>query len=218
MRHKFTLLTPDLHEYVVAHSTLRDALLSDLAEETERLGGISAMQIAPEQGAFMTLLCRAIGARSVLEIGTFTGYSAICLARGLLDGGRLITCDVSEEWTAIARRYFARAGLSDRIDVRLGPAVSTLRAMPRGPLFDLAFIDADKPSYRSYYEEILPRLRPGGLILIDNVLWGGQVLAESTDDPNTRALQELNDFIVRDDRVDAVMLAISDGLSIVSKK
>ena len=158
MSSKFVALSSALHDYLIAHASPRDPLLDELAEETARLGGVSAMQIAPEQGALMTLLTRRVGARRAIEIGTFTGYSALCIAKGLPEDGTLLCCDVSEEWTAIGRRYFARAGVAHKIDLRIGPALGTLRALPLEPTFDLGFIDADKPNYGAYYEELLPRL------------------------------------------------------------
>lgn len=166
----------------------------------------------------MTLLARVIGARSAVEVGTFTGYSALSIARGLPDDGRLLCCDINDEWTAIARRYWQKAGVAQKIELRLGPALDTLRALPTTTQFDMAFIDADKSNYRNYYEEILARLRPNGLILFDNVLWMGQVLDKATTDENTRAIQALNDFLPTDRRVDTVMLSISDGLTIVRKR
>jgi caffeoyl-CoA O-methyltransferase len=218
MLDKFTTVTGDLYEYVVAHSSPRDPVLTALAEETERLGGISRMQIAPEQGAFMTLLARVIGARSAVEVGTFTGYSALCVARGLSDDGRLLCCDVSEEWTSIGRRYWERAGVAHKIELKVGPALGTLRALAAGTQFDLGFIDADKENYRHYFEEILKRLRPNGVILFDNVLWMGQVLDASTRDESTRAIREINDILAADRRVETVMLPIADGLTIVRKR
>jgi caffeoyl-CoA O-methyltransferase len=215
---KYTGMTPDLYAYLVAHGTARDAILDDLSKETSALGPISMMEIAPEQGAFMTLLARAIGARSAIEVGTFTGYSGVCIARGLAPGGKLLCCDISEEWTTIARRYFQRAGLNDRIELRIAPAIETLRALPLGETVDFAFIDADKSGYRAYYEEILKRLRPNGLILFDNVLWQGQVIDQANASDDTKAIRELNEFLARDARVHAVMLSISDGLTIVRKR
>jgi caffeoyl-CoA O-methyltransferase len=215
---KYTGMTPDLYTYLVAHGTARDAILDDLSRETSALGPISMMEIAPEQGALMTLLARAIGARSAIEVGTFTGYSGICIARGLAPGGKLLCCDISEEWTTIARRYFQRAGLNDRIELRIAPAIETLRALPLGETVDFAFIDADKSGYRAYYEEILKRLRPNGLILFDNVLWQGQVIDQANASDDTKAIRELNEFLARDARVHAVMLSISDGLTIVRKR
>ncbi|HUI25377.1 MAG TPA: O-methyltransferase [Candidatus Kryptonia bacterium] len=215
---KYTGMTPQLYQYLVEHGTPRDAVLKDLSDETSKLGPISMMEIAPEQGAFMTLLVRAIGARSAIEVGTFTGYSAVCIARGLAPGGKLLCCDISEEWPKVARKYFARAGVTDRIELRIAPAIETLRALPAGETVDFAFIDADKSGYRAYYEEILKRLRPNGLILFDNVLWQGQVIDPSANSDDTRAIRELNDFLAGDRRVDAVMLSVSDGLTVVRKR
>ena len=211
-------LSAAVHEYLVRHGTPPDPVLRDLADETARLGQISRMQIAPEQGAFMTLLARAIGARRAVEVGTFTGYSALCIARGLPDDGHLLACDVSEEWTAVARRHWERAGVAKKIELRLGPAASTLRALPLEPRFDLGFIDADKPSYPTYYEEILLRLRPGGLILVDNVLWFGRVADPAEQDPQTVAIRAFNSLVAADARVECVMLPVSDGLSILRKR
>ena len=211
-------LPPAVHDYLVRHGSPPDAVQRELIEETRRLGGISMMQIAPEQGAFMTLLARAIGARRAVEVGTFTGYSALCLARGLPPDGHLLCCDVSAEWTAIARRYWEKAGVADRIELRIGPAAETLAALPPEPTFDLAFIDADKPSYPVYYEEILKRLRPGGLVLVDNVLWMGRVADPSANDEHTAALRAFNAKLAADPRVEVVMLPIADGLTIARKR
>jgi caffeoyl-CoA O-methyltransferase len=209
-------LTPDLHAYLVEHGTPPDAVLRELAEVTrERVGGMALMQIAPEQGTFMTLLTRLVGAKNAVEVGTFTGYSALCIARGLPPDGRLLCCDVSEEWTSIGRPFWEKAGVADRIDLRIAPALDTLRALPRERHVDLAFIDADKPNYANYYEELLPRMRPGGLLLVDNVLWGGSVIDDTRRDESTVAIREFNDLVARDDRVEAVMLPVSDGLTLV---
>jgi caffeoyl-CoA O-methyltransferase len=218
MVEKFTALTPALYEYLVRQAPPLDDVLRDLREETEGLGPIALMQVAVEQGAFLTLLARAIGARHAVEVGTFTGYSAIAIARGLAADGRLLCCDVSDEWAAVARRYFARAGLQDRIDLRVAPALDTLRALPTTPAIDLAFVDADKPSYRAYYEELLPRLRPNGLLLFDNVLWSGAVVDASDHSENTEAIRALNDHVARDTRVESVMLPVADGLTIARKR
>ena len=216
---KFLRLTPELYNYLVAHGGNYDALLAELAEETaRRMGGVAMMQISPEQGAFMTILARAIGARHAVELGTFTGYSAICIARALPPDGTLLCCDVSAEWTPIARRYWEKAGLSHKITLKLAPALDTLRALPGNAIFDFAFIDADKSNHRNYYEEILKRLRPNGLILIDNVLWNGEVLNRHNQTADTRAIRELNDFLPSDNRVDMVMLPIADGITICRKK
>lgn len=216
---KFLRLTLDIYNYLVAHGGNHDTLLAELADETAgRLGGVAMMQISPEQGTLMTLLARAIGARHAIELGTFTGYSAMCIARALPPDGTLLCCDVSPEWTAIARRYWERAGLSSRITLKLAPALETISALPMKEVFEFAFIDADKSNYRSYYDEILKRLRPNGLILIDNVLWNGEVLNPRNQTADTRAIRELNDFLPSDNRVDVVMLPIADGLTICRKK
>jgi caffeoyl-CoA O-methyltransferase len=216
---KFISLDQRLYDYVVAHGNNGDALLNELASETAtRLGRISGMQIAPEQGTFMGLLARVIGARYAVEIGTFTGYSAICVARALPPDGRMLCCDVSEEWTAIARRYWEKAGIAEKITLKLAPAIDTLRALPTDHPIDFAFIDADKTNYRLYYEEVLKRTRPNGLILIDNVLWNGAVIDPRVQGGDTQAIRELNDFLATDRRIDIVMLPISDGLTICRKR
>ncbi|RIL07669.1 MAG: SAM-dependent methyltransferase [Proteobacteria bacterium] len=215
---KSFFVSPEIHAYLLAHGTPPDPVQQSLIEETRALGGISMMQIAPEQGAFMTLLARAIGARRAIEVGTFTGYSALCIARGLADGGRLLCCDVSEEWTSIGRRHWERAGVADRIELRIGPAAETLRALPEEELFDLGFIDADKEGYPTYFEEILKRLRPNGLVLVDNVLWFGQVANPEANDPSTLAIRAFNEKVAHDARVDRVMLPVADGLTILRKR
>ena len=216
---KFVALDTPLYDYVIGHGHNADPLLAALAAETaQKLGRSAGMQIAPEQGTLMTMLARMVGARHAIEVGTFTGYSAICVARALPPEGNLLCCDVSEEWTAIARRYWRAAEVDDRITLKLAPALETLRALPIEPRFDFAFIDADKANYRNYYEEILPRSRSGGLILIDNVLWRGEVLNPANQTEDTRAIRELNDFLVQDNRVDVVMITVSDGLTICRKK
>lgn len=215
---KFTRMTPELYAYLIDQRSERDAIQAALIAETAALGGVSLMQIAPEQGAFMTMLARAIGAQRIIEVGTFTGYSALCLARGLPADGKLLCCDLNDEWTSIGRRHWETAGVADRIELRLGPALATLQSLPRDPVVDLSFIDADKEGYRAYYEEILPRTRPNGLILFDNVLWFGQVLARDTTDPEVRAIQALNAFLAADPRVESVMLPIADGLTLCRKR
>jgi caffeoyl-CoA O-methyltransferase len=218
MRAKLTPMTPALYAYLQAHTPPEDDVLRDLAAETAALGPLSVMQVPPEEGAFLTLLARLINARVAVEVGTFTGYSAIAIARGLAPGGRLLCCDVNAEWTAIARRYWQRAGLADRITLRLAPALETLRGLPHAAEIDLAFVDADKPNYRAYYEELLPRLRPNGLLVIDNVLWSGRVADPADQEESTVALRALNEHVARDPRVDAVMLPVADGLTLVRKR
>ncbi|HTK16537.1 MAG TPA: class I SAM-dependent methyltransferase [Acidimicrobiia bacterium] len=215
---KSFLLTPELATYLVGHGNPPDADQVALIEETRALGPIAGMQIAPEQGAFLTLLTRLVGASYAVEVGTFTGYSALCIARGLPADGRLLCCDVSEEWTAIARRAWARAGVAERIELRLAPGADTLRSLPKEETIDLAFVDADKPGYPVYYEEILSRLRPNGVLLVDNVLWDGRVVQPDADDDNTKAIRAFNDMVAADDRVEAVMLPIADGLTLCRKK
>jgi caffeoyl-CoA O-methyltransferase len=216
---KFISLTPTLYRYILEHCTPQPEVLVELATETrEKYGPLSMMQIAPEQGAFMAMLVRLMGARSAVEVGTFTGYSALCIASALPEEGRLLCCDLNEEWTSVARRYWEKAGVSHKIELRLGPALESLRSLPKEPLFDFAFIDADKENYRSYYEEILQRLRANGLIVFDNVLWMGAVADPNIVDRDTAALRELNDYLVRDRRVDVVMLPIADGLTLARKR
>ena len=217
MPDKFIHMTPEIHGYVIEHSSRQDDALRRLADETAALGGVSIMQVAPDEGVFLTLLVRAIGARRAVEVGTFTGYSAISIARGLPPDGRLLCCDVNEQWAAIARRYFREAGVEDKIDLRIAPAIETLRALPASEGFDFGFIDADKRSYALYYEEILSRLRPGGLIAIDNVLWSGKVVDPSDQSSETVAIRALNDAVAADDRVDVVMLPLSDGVTLARK-
>jgi caffeoyl-CoA O-methyltransferase len=212
-------ISPELDAYAVAHSSAADEILTSLAAETQRRYPDSAgMQIGPEQGTFMTLLTRLSGARRGLEVGTFTGYSSICIARGLADGGRLICCDVSEEWTSLARAYWDRAGVADRVELRLGPALDTLRALPAAAAFDLAFIDADKGGYIGYWDEVVPRIKPGGTILVDNTFSHGRVIDAGNHDAAVQAIRDFNDYAVADDRVDLVMIPIGDGLTLARKK
>ncbi|NGM12241.1 O-methyltransferase [Verrucosispora sioxanthis] len=206
-------LTDDLHRYLVAHGAPPDEVISDLARETlALLPEHASMQVAPEQAAFLTFLTRLIGARQAVEVGTFTGLSSLAIARGLAEGGRLTCFDISEEYTSVARRYWARAGVDDRIDLRIGPAGDTLRELPHDRHLDFAFIDADKTGYPVYWAELVPRMRPGGVIAVDNVLRNGRVVApQSADD---RAIAAFNEDVLADVRVDAVMLPIADGLTL----
>jgi len=215
---KSFLLSSELAEYLVAHGTPPDAVQEALIAETATLGAVAGMQIAPEQGAFLTVATRLLGARRAIEIGTFTGYSALCIARGLPEDGLLICCDVSEEWTAVGVKAWEEAGVRDRIDLRIAPALDTLAALPAGETFDLAFIDADKPNYANYFDALLPRMRTNGAILVDNVLWDGRVIQADADDENTVAIRAFNDKVANDDRVDTVMLPIADGLTICRKR
>lgn len=217
---KRSLLPDTIEQYVDDFVTIETEVQQRLRAETSVLPK-AGMQIGADQGAFMALLVRLIGARRALEIGTFTGYSAMAVAAALPPGGRLITCDVSEEWTAIARRYWREAGLSDTIELRLGDARGTLAALrieAGDSSFDFAFIDADKPGYDAYYEACLHLVRPGGLILIDNVLWSGKVADPEILDPDTVALRALNAKIREDSRVEASLVAIGDGVMVVRKR
>jgi caffeoyl-CoA O-methyltransferase len=216
---KSFFLSPDIHRYLLDHTTPVDGVQQWLIDETQaRVSDFSMMQIAPEQGAFMTMFTRIVGVRRAVEVGTFTGYSALCIARGLVDGGRLLCCDVSEEWTAIGREAWKRAGVDDRIDLEIAPAIETLRALPVDEPIDLAFVDADKGGYASYYEELLPRLRANGVILVDNTLWSGSVVDGSRTDGDTSAIRAFNDLVAADDRVDSVILTVGDGLTLIRKR
>jgi caffeoyl-CoA O-methyltransferase len=215
---KSFLLSDDLHRYLMEHSTALDKVTEHLIEETAGLGGIAAMQVAPEQSLFLTLLTRAIGARRAVEVGTFTGLSALSIAAGMAPGGRLVCCDVSEEWTAVARRYWEAAGVADRIELRLGPAIDTLRALPGGESIDLAFIDADKGGYVGYWSELVPRLRTGGVVLVDNTLQGGAVVDPSNTKEQVEAIRRFNDHAAADGRVELVVLPVSDGLTMAVKR
>jgi caffeoyl-CoA O-methyltransferase len=215
---KSFLLSDDIHRYLVEHSTPLDDVRRRLVEETETLGGIAVMQVAPEQSVFLTLITRLVGARSAIEVGTFTGLSALCIAQGLAPGGHLLCCDVSDEWTSIARRYWEEAGVADRIELRLAPAIETLRSLPRDADVDLAFIDADKGGYVGYWEEIVPRVRPGGVVLVDNTLQGGAVVDPAATADNVIAIRKFNDHAVADPRVELVLLPVSDGLTMAVKR
>ncbi|HCB04776.1 MAG TPA: SAM-dependent methyltransferase [Nocardioides bacterium] len=206
-------------DYLLAHSSPQDDVLARLAEETRTsFGGVSEMQITADEGALLTLLTRLVGAAYTIEVGTFTGYSSICIARGLAPGGRLLACDVSGEWTDLARRYWDEAGVTDRIELRLAPAAETLAALPPDPIVDLAFVDADKESYPTYYEELVPRLRSGGLVVLDNVLLGGRVFDEANQSERVTTMRAVNDRVAADDRVDAVMLPVRDGVTIARRR
>jgi caffeoyl-CoA O-methyltransferase len=207
-----------LNAYLTAHSTPPDAILRELATETaERYPNEAGLQVAPEMGTFLTLMTRVSRARSGIEVGTFTGYSSICIARGLGPGGRLVCCDVSEEWTSVARKYWEKAGLTDRIELRLGSALDTLRALPEEEAFDVAFIDADKLAYPKYWTELVPRVRSGGVIMVDNTFSHGRVLDAGNDNPSVIAVRAMNDQAAADERVELIMLPIGDGLTVALK-
>jgi len=217
MSPKSFLLTDDLHAYLLASSTPLDEAARSLIDETAALGGVSRMQVAPEQGLLLTLLTRLALAHRAVEVGTFTGFSALCIARGLAPEGRLLCCDVSEEWTAVARRHWESAGVSDRIELVIAPAAETLAGLGDEPV-DLCFIDADKGGYATYWDLLVPKVRPGGILLVDNVLWGGQILDRDDQDADTVALRAFNEKVAADHRVDVVLLPIADGLTFAVKR
>ena len=211
-------VSPEVYEYVRSHSSPPDPVLDELrAETSRRFPDWAHLQIGPEQGTFMTLLSQLIAPRRVVEVGTFTGYSAICLARGLAPGGSLLCCDVNADWTALAREYWQKAGLDGQIELRLGPAADTLRSLPADASVDLAFIDADKSGYAGYWDEVVPRIRSGGLILVDNTFMHGRIFA-SDPDPDARAVRDFNEYALADDRVELAMLSVGDGLIFARKK
>lgn len=218
MQDKFIEMTSELYGYMVELGARQDELLRRVERDTAELGPIAVMQIAPDQGALLTLLVRAIGARRAIEVGTFTGYSAICIGRGLAPGGRLLCCEVDPDWAATAEGNLRDAGLDDRVEVRVAPALDTLRELPPDESYDFAFVDADKESYAEYYEALLTLLRPGGLMLLDNVLLGGRVLSPREDDGSARAMTALNARLAVDERVDCAMVGVADGITIVRKR
>ncbi|MCP9955743.1 O-methyltransferase [Actinomadura madurae] len=214
-------ISTGLLSYVREMSLRDDDILRDLRRVTAQLPMGQAMQVMAEEGQFLGLLTALIGARNVLEIGTFTGYSTLCTARRIPSDGRVVTCDISERWPMIAREYWARAGVADRIDVRIGDATRTLSQLIDEfgtESFDLAFIDADKANYRQYYESALSLVRTGGLIAVDNTLFFGRVIDSSAQDPDTVAIRELNRFLRDDDRVEISLLPVADGLTLARKK
>lgn len=210
-----------IYDYALAHSTQPDATQAALYERTRaETGPFAGMQIGADQAAFMSILVAALQPRFVVEIGTFTGTSSLAMARSLPEGARMLCCDVSEEWTALAREHWEMAGVSDRIDLVIGPASETLAGLPDDQEVDLAFIDADKTGYREYYDALLPRLSDRGVILIDNTIWSGAVAAEPSDadSADTIALRELNDFIATDPRVEVAQLTIGDGVTMIRRR
>lgn len=214
-------VTAAVHDYLLSVSLREPALLTKLREETAQLE-VADLQISPEQGQFMRLLVKMLGAKRALEIGVFTGYSALSVALVLPDDGQIVACDVSDEWTSIARRYWHAAGVAHKIDLYLAPATETLAALVSNEAnhgtFDFAFIDADKTNYATYYEQAFKLVRRGGLIAIDNVLWGGSLMDESKQDDSTNAIRAFNQKIHKDDRVDVSLVPIGDGLTLARKR
>ena len=212
-------LSAELQDYVIASSGGTDPIATELAAATrERFGEAARMNVEQDQGRLLEFLVAALGARHVVEVGTFTGMSALFLARGLPADGRLVCLDLEARYVELGRTFWARAGVEDRIDVRIGPAADSLAAMPTDPPIDLAFIDADKQGYATYLDLVLERLAPSGVVLVDNVLWGGAVLDEHVDDPDTVAIRVFNDRVAADADLDAVMLGIGDGLTLLRRR
>jgi caffeoyl-CoA O-methyltransferase len=207
-----------LHDYVVAHTSAPGEALAGLAERTQALGDVARMQVTPEQGAMLTALTRLSAGRFAVEVGTFTGYSSTCIARGLAPGGRLLCCDVSTEWTDMARETWRQAGVDDRIDLVIAPAAETLAGLDDTPV-DLAFVDADKPSYGTYLDLLLPKLADRGVIVVDNVLWAGTVAdPDAPVDDNLAAIRAFNDHVVGRDDCDVAMLPVGDGVSLITRR
>ncbi|MEU4097780.1 class I SAM-dependent methyltransferase [Streptomyces sp. NPDC026673] len=210
-------LTPELYAYVLEHNPPLDPVREELVEITRaRFGDAASMQSAREQGPLLAFLVRLTGARQVVEVGTFTGFSALSMAQALPADGRLIACDISEEWTAVAREAWAKAGVADRVDLRIAPALDTLRSLPREPWIDLVYLDADKGNYVAYWEELVPRMRPGGIIAADNTLFHGRVVnPQATGD--TAGIRAFNDRVAADERVEALLLTVADGLTLARR-
>jgi caffeoyl-CoA O-methyltransferase len=213
---KFISLTPELHRYAVEHSSFRDGVVPEVEAAAGEMGELAEMQIGGDQAALMTVLVGAIGANRALEVGTFLGYGAIAIARGLPDDGELVCCELDEGYAERAREHLRKAGLEDRAEIRVGPALDTLRAMDPNEQFDFAFIDADKTEYIDYFEETLPRMRRSGLIMLDNTLRGGTVL-EPGESEAARVAAELNDQLARDERVEVALLGLADGITLARK-
>ncbi|RSS80596.1 O-methyltransferase [Streptomyces sp. WAC05292] len=213
-----TKITDELYRYMLDHNPPLDPVAARLVERTyAEFPDVAGMQSAEEQGPLLAFLVRLTGARHVVEIGTFTGFSTLAMAQALPEDGTLIACDVSEEWTAYGREAWAEAGVADRIDLRIAPALETLRAMPRNPHIDLAYVDADKESQIAYWEELVPRMRPGGLVVTDNTLFHGKVVDEAATG-TAAAVRAFNDHVAADPRMESVLLAISDGLTLSRKR
>jgi caffeoyl-CoA O-methyltransferase len=211
-------LTPELYAYVLAHNPPLTPAQRALVDTTHReLADVAGLQTAEEQGPLLSFLVRLTGARQIVEVGTFTGFSTLSMAQALPEGGRVIACDVSEEWTAVGRAAWADAGVADRIDLRIAPALETLRALPEGPWIDLAFLDADKGSYIGYWEELVPRMNPGGLLVVDNTLFHGEV-TDPAAGGGAAAIRAFNDHVRADDRVDDVLLTVADGTTLARRR
>ena len=215
---KITSMTQDLYRFMLRNRTPEGQLLGALRRETEqRIGELAGMMISEEQGLFLRMLVGAMGAKNAVEVGTFTGYSAICIASALPADGELLCCDISDEWTEIGVPYWKRSGLSDRIDLRIGPALETLRVLPSEPAIDFVFVDADKDNYVAYYEALLPRVRTNGLLAFDNVMWHNWMMDAANQDAETIGIREFNDHILDDPRIETVMLHVGDGLTLIRK-
>jgi O-methyltransferase len=220
MTNRTITLDDRLYDYLLAHSVRETNLMHELRETTSQLE-MSRMQVAPEQGAFMGLLVELVDASRIIEVGTFTGYSALCMASAMAPDGKIVCCDVSEEWTSIAREFWHRAGVSERIDLRIAPALDTLDGLlndGQAGQFDMAFVDADKTNYPAYYERCFELVRPGGLILFDNTLWSGAVADPADNEPDTQGIRKLNQILFEDERVTISLVPIGDGLTLVRKR
>jgi predicted O-methyltransferase YrrM len=216
---KYVSLDEPLYRYLGrCRSDAGDGLLAELREETAALGEVSVCQISDEQGTFLSILVAAIGARNAIEVGTFTGYSSVCIARALPEHGKLICLDQNQEWTAVARKYWARSGLDQRIELRLGLAIQELERLEPDLTFDFAFIDAEKTQYDAYYELLLPRMRPNGLLLFDNMLWGGRLGNGPVQEATGQAIDALNHKLATDPRVESVLLSVADGIQLCRKR
>jgi caffeoyl-CoA O-methyltransferase len=214
-------ITDEVRDYATAHGSWpTDDVVERLRAATLALGGVAGMQIGEDQGQLLTMMARLVDARRAVEVGTFTGYSSLCIARGLSEGGSLLCCDISKEWTSIGVSAWQEAGLADRIELRIAPALETLKTLPTEAEIDLVFIDADKTGYADYWRELVPRVRPGGVLLVDNVLWSGRVAGAPAgeDDPDTVALREFNNMVTGDNRVEVMILTAFDGLTIARKR
>ncbi|GAA2653001.1 class I SAM-dependent methyltransferase [Streptomyces aculeolatus] len=210
--------TPELYRYVLDHNPPLDPVQRDLVELTHtRFPDSASMQSAQEQGPLLAFLVRLVGARHIVEVGTFTGFSSLSMAQAMDDGGKLVALDVSEEWTAYAREAWEKGGVADRVELRIGPAADSLRAMPAEPHIDLAYLDADKPGYIEYWEELVPRMRPGGLVVADNVLFHGRV-TDPAATGGAAAIRAFNDHVAADARMDSVLLTVADGLTVARRR